>query len=199
MVSFSFHRIWDKGGCCCAASTRPWSTRTIRSRPTKACRPSAGRTAIERHPESASYSPEFLQRYRVAQRERVARIDAYARKCLAAKSEARKRLKESPRVMTRSLPLIRRSSRCGGLVPTRAASTSRWSRPIAPTARCGVRTRPRRTTVALGSRGCVLRRAGFRTGRRFSSNASIEKRAPRDIVLPTLMIEYTGDNSVVPE
>ena len=40
-------------------------------------------------PASSSYAPEFLERYRAAQRDRVARIDAHARELLARTAEAR--------------------------------------------------------------------------------------------------------------
>jgi hypothetical protein len=40
-------------------------------------------------PRSSSYSAEFLERYRAAQRDRVARIDATARAYLARRAEAR--------------------------------------------------------------------------------------------------------------
>lgn len=40
-------------------------------------------------PASSSYTPEFLERYRAAQRDRVARIDAVAREHLARTAEAR--------------------------------------------------------------------------------------------------------------
>src|SRR5262249_12972449 len=44
-------------------------------------------------PESSSYAPEFLARYRAAQQARVERIDAFAKALVARKAEARARLK----------------------------------------------------------------------------------------------------------
>lgn len=46
-------------------------------------------------PRSSSYAADFVTAYRTAQRERVARIDAFARERLARKAEARKRMKTS--------------------------------------------------------------------------------------------------------
>ena len=45
-------------------------------------------------PASSKYAPEFLQRYRAAQRERVARLDAGAKELIAARMEARKKTKD---------------------------------------------------------------------------------------------------------
>ena len=44
-------------------------------------------------PESSSYAPDFLAKYRTAQRARVERIDAMAKALIARKAEARARLK----------------------------------------------------------------------------------------------------------
>jgi hypothetical protein len=55
-----------------------------------------GANGWKRPPESSSYAEEFLTRYRKAQRERVAKIDAFAKAQVASRAEARKRSKESP-------------------------------------------------------------------------------------------------------
>src|ERR1700735_1047092 len=46
-------------------------------------------------PQSSSYSETFVTRYRAAQQERVARLDAVARRLIAEKLDARKRGKDS--------------------------------------------------------------------------------------------------------
>ena len=50
----------------------------------------------KRAPESSSYTPEFMARYRQAQRERVARIDNFALEAVKRRMDARRRSKEKP-------------------------------------------------------------------------------------------------------
>jgi hypothetical protein len=148
-------------------------------------------------PESSKYSAEFLTRYRAAQRERVARIDAFARKCLAAKAGARKRLKENPSrddaILAAYSPIFHvwrtdADPRCFdlSLEPSERAYGTLWgANPIAS------------NFGSVGFARVCTPESWLSNWSALSSNASIAKCAG-DIGQPTLMIEYTGDNSVFP-
>lgn len=150
-----------------------------------------------RAPESSSYSPEFLARYRTAQRARVARIDAFARNCLAMKSAARKRLKENP---SREDAIIAAYSQIFTVWRTDADPRC-FDLSLEPSDRAyGTLWGANQTASNYGSVGFArvcTPESWLSNWSALSSNASIEKCAP-DIVQPTLMIEYTGDNSVFP-
>lgn len=148
-------------------------------------------------PENSSYSVEFLSRYRLAQSARVARIDAYARECLDRKAEARKRLKlarsRDDAILAAYSPIFQvwrtdADPRCFDLTidPSDRAYGSLWgANPIASNF----------GSVGFG-RVCTPE-SWLSNWSGLSSNASMEACAP-DIRQPTLMIEYTGDNSVFP-
>lgn len=150
-----------------------------------------------RAPEQARYSPDFLARYRAAQRDRVARIDRFARDCLAVKAAARKRLKEKPSredaIAAAYSPIFNvwrtdADPRCFdlSLEPSDRAYGTLWG--------------ANQTASNYGSVGFArvcTPESWLSNWSALSSNASIEKCAP-DITQPTLMIEYTGDNSVFP-
>ena len=149
-------------------------------------------------PHSSRYGPEFLARYRTAQRERVARIDAFARERLARKGAARKRLKEGGG--GRDAVLAAYSSifnvwrtdadpRCFDLSldPSDRAYGSLWgANPVASNY----------GSVGFG-RVCTPE-SWLSNWSALSSNASMLPCAA-DLRLPALMIEYTGDNSVFPQ
>lgn len=148
-------------------------------------------------PESATYSPEFLARYRAAQRERVARIDAFAKEIVARRAAARKRLKEA-RNQTDAIaaaysPIFQvwrtdADPRCFdlSLEPSDRAYGTLWgANPIGS------------NFGSVGfARNCTAE-SWLSNWSALSSNASMEACAP-DLKLPVLMIEYTGDNSVFP-
>ena len=148
-------------------------------------------------PESSSYAVEFLSRYRSTQRDRVARIDAYARESLNRKAEARKRLKSTrsrdDAILAAYSPIFQvwrtdADPRCFDLAidPSDRAYGSLWgANPIASNF----------GSVGFG-RVCTPE-SWLSNWSGLSSNASMEACAP-DIRQPTLMIDYTGDNSVFP-
>jgi len=148
-------------------------------------------------PDSSTYPEEFLARYRAAQRDRVARIDAVAREHLARAAQARARAKDT------------------------GAATDR-RRSLAPRIVTVFRTDadPRTVDLALDPNerpyGSVFGRrpdlinygqAGFgrltapeawlSTWSGLSSNADFVRCAP-GVRVPTLFIELTGDQAAFP-
>ena len=148
-------------------------------------------------PASSSYAPDFLQRYRAAQRERVARIDAFARERLARKAAARKRLKDGAgqdAILAAYSPIFNvwrtdADPRCFDLAldPSDRAYGSLWGgNPI--TSNYG--------SVGFG-RVCTPE-SWLSNWSGLSSNAGTLACVPA-LRAPVLMIEYTGDNSVFPQ
>lgn len=149
-------------------------------------------------PESSAYLPEFLARYRAAQIERVERIDAFARKSLARKAEARKRFKATGNreaaVVAAWSPIFEvwrtdADPRCFdlSLEPSDRAYGSLWG-PVQTVSNYG----------SLGFARVCTPESWLSNWSAFHSNAGMERCAPA-IGQPTLMIEYTGDNSVFPD
>lgn len=66
------------------------------------------RNGFREPPESSSYTPEFLARYRAAQRERMIRLDNLARHWVARREDARARFKETGDVADRRAALAPR-------------------------------------------------------------------------------------------
>ena len=153
---------------------------------------------FKRPPESSSYSPEFLSRYRTAQRARVGKIDAAAKAMIARKAEARQRFKASPdrddAILAAYSPVFQvwrtdADPRCFdlSLEPSDRAYGSLWgANPIVSNY----------GSVGFG-RVCTPE-SWLSNWSALSSNAGMERCAP-SISQPTLMIEYTGDNSVFPQ
>jgi hypothetical protein len=152
---------------------------------------------FKRPPESSSYDASFIARYRTAQRERVARIDATAREMLARKAAGRKRLKESPSradaILAAHSPIFEvwrtdADPRCFdlSLEPSDRAYGTLWgANPIAS------------NYGSVGFARVCTPESWLSNWSALSSNASMEACAPA-VRQPTLMIEYTGDNSVFP-
>lgn len=159
--------------------------------------PFSGENGYRPAPESSSYTPEFLERYRKAQADRVRRIDEKAKAILARKSEARKAKKDGgtrdDEVVAAWSPIFNvwrtdADPRCFDLTlePSERAYGTLWG--------------ANQTVSNYGSVGfartCTAE-SWLSNWSAFQSNASMEKCAP-GITQPVLMIEYTGDNSVFP-
>ena len=149
-------------------------------------------------PASSTYAPEFLARYRHAQRERIARIDAIARDRVAEASTARKafaatgdpadrRAALAPRVLT----VYRTDADPHGVDLS--------IDPERPALRFAVRPAPRpdRTTVWSGSAASRTPEAWLSTWSALSTNADFLRCAP-GVTAPTLLIELTGDQACFP-
>jgi pimeloyl-ACP methyl ester carboxylesterase len=149
-------------------------------------------------PASSKYAPEFLNRYRAAQRERVARLDASAKELIAARLEARKKIKdgggsEQVRRVAAHTPIMTiwrtdADPRCFDLSIDQSdrAYGTLWGRD------------PRASNYgAVGfARNCTPE-AWLSTWSGLSSNAALAKTVP-SIEQPALFVEYTGDVSTFP-
>ena len=152
---------------------------------------------FKRPPESSSYAPEFITRYRAAQRERVARLDAYAHGLIEERMGARKRLKETPnrddRLKAGYAPIF--------TVWRTDADLRCWDTSLDPSDRLlGSLWGGDPITSNLGSVGfgrVVTPESWLSTWSGLSSNASFEK-CGGAAEQPTLVIEYSGDNCVFP-
>lgn len=148
-------------------------------------------------PESASYSQRFLERYRAAQEARIHRIDTWALKQVEERSQARKEARStgSPAAKARAAfsPLFHvwrtdADPRCFDLSldPSPRKFGSLWGAdPFAS------------NFGSVGFARTCTPESWLSTWSSFKSNASMAKCAPA-IQQPVLMIDYTGDNMVLP-
>ncbi|GAA3124900.1 hypothetical protein [Streptosporangium carneum] len=148
-------------------------------------------------PASASYTAEFLQRYRAAQRARVARIDDRARALIERRGAARARHKRSGAAadlrLSTHMPVV--------TVHRTDADPRTVDLSLDPSDRrygsvFGVR--PDVTNYGLVGFGrTTTPEAWLSTWSGLSSNAEMARTAP-EMTLPCLVVEYTGDNCVFP-
>ncbi|MBL0420706.1 alpha/beta hydrolase [Ramlibacter sp. AW1] len=146
------------------------------------------------------YAPEFVQRYRQAQRLRVERIDALARELIAKRQAARQRLKtagESVSAQDRRLaahtPIINvwrtdADLRCFDLAldPSDRKFGSLWG------------TDPYASNFgAVGFARQCTPESWLSTWSGLSSRATLAQ-AAASLVQPTLVVEYTGDQACFP-
>ncbi|WP_433504575.1 alpha/beta hydrolase [Pseudonocardia halophobica] len=148
-------------------------------------------------PTSATYSTEFLQRYRAAQRDRVARIDAVAREHLARAAEARAAAKAtgSAADRRRSLaPRILTVFRTDADPRTVDLSLDPSERPY------GSLFGRRPDLINYGQVGfgrLTTPEAWLSTWSGLSTNADFVRCAP-GVAVPTLFVELTGDQAAFP-
>ncbi|WP_342133536.1 alpha/beta hydrolase [Hydrogenophaga sp. OTU3427] len=148
----------------------------------------------------ARYTAEFIERYRAAQRERVARIEAQARQLIQTRLQARRRVKEAAgaalsedRRIAAHTPIINvwrtdGDLRCLDLSldPSERRPGSLWGGdPYAS------------NYGAVGFARQCTPESWLSTWSSLSSNATLAKTAV-DITQPTLVIEYTGDQACFP-
>ena len=147
--------------------------------------------------KGASYSPEFVARYRAAQVERVRRLDEHARALVAERLAARKRAQEHSSAADRKIaahtPIFE--------LWRTDADLRAWDLSIDPSDRMlGSLWGANPAVSNLGSIGfarvCTAE-SWLSTWSGLSSNASMEACAPA-IQQPALLIEYSGDASTFP-
>ena len=149
-------------------------------------------------PEGSYYSAEFVERYRQAQRERVARIDERARDLIAGQLAARKRFKGG----SGDLADRRRSVLTPIITTYRTDADPRCTdlrldpsdRPYGSV----ISARPSVSNYGVSGFGRLTTpEAWLSTWSGISSNASLV-RSLGGVSIPTLIVEFTGDCSVFP-
>jgi len=159
--------------------------------------PFSAANGFRRPPESASYSADFIERYRAAQRARCERIDTKARQMIAAKREALARNKEHP---------SRDDKRVASHAPIfqvwrTDADLRCWDTSLDPSDRLvGSLWGADPEVSNLGSVGfgrVVTPESWLSTWSGLTSNAAMSKSAVA-IEQPMMLVEYTGDNCVFP-
>jgi pimeloyl-ACP methyl ester carboxylesterase len=149
-------------------------------------------------PESASYAPDFVARYRAAQHSRVERLDAIARDLIAQRQMARKALaagdaSRENRILAARTPIMTiwrtdADLRCFDLSldPSERRFGSLWGAdPFIS------------NWGAIGFGRICSPESWLSTWSGISSRARLDYCAPA-IDVPTLLVEYRGDNCVFP-
>ena len=155
------------------------------------------RNGYREAPEAAGYAPEFVEKYRAAQRARVERLDRIARELIATRLEARGRAKSTgartDRIEGAISPIM--------IVWRTDADLRAQDLSLDPSDR-------RRGTVwgldpytsnfgSVGFGRLCTPESWLSTWSGISSNADLERTA-RSISQPSLIIGYSGDNTVFP-
>ncbi len=144
----------------------------------------------------ARYAPAFLEKYRAAQRDRVARIDAFARTLLARKSDERQRLKAGETLgfyagkYSGIFQVWRTDADPRSFDLSLDPSDRRWGSVWG--------ANPAVSNVgAIGFGRLCTPESWLSTWSGLSSNASFDL-CGGALVQPALMVEYSGDTSVFP-
>lgn len=147
-------------------------------------------------PESSSYAPGFVARYRAAQRERVARIDATAKAHVEEALAARRAVKAGGTAADR-----RRAGSARLITVWRTDADLRALDQDLDKSDRGygsVYGRPEVTNFGIVGFGRLTTPdAWLSTWSALSSNATIARTGP-EMVLPSLVVAYTADNCVFP-
>lgn len=156
-------------------------------------------------PESSRYAAEFVERYRAAQRARVARLDAIARQRLDARREARATLRAdgfAARPWAEQARALRASVATPHMLVHRTEADLRaFDLSLDPSERDAgslFSYRPDLTNyMELGFARVTTPRAWLSTWSGLSSNAAVELTAPH-VSVPSLVVSYRGDNAIFP-
>lgn len=156
-------------------------------------------------PKSSHYEPGFVQRYRQAQRARVARLDALARQHIAVRNQARQTLADETFA---SLPWDQQARALRGAVAhphmvvfRTEADLRAFDLALDPSERDAgslFSYRPDLTNyMEFGFARVTTPRAWLSTWSGLSSNAAVEINGPR-VTVPSLVLRYAGDNAIFP-
>ncbi|TSE01522.1 alpha/beta hydrolase [Skermania sp. ID1734] len=160
--------------------------------------PFAPENGFAEPPESSTYSTEFVTRYRAAQRDRVARLDAVAKDRVADAAAARNRFKASENPHDRRVALAPRVLtvyRTDADLRFMDMSLSPNDRPYGSL----FGRRPDLTNYGLvGFARFATPDAWLSTWSGLSSNADFLRCAP-GVTTPTLFVELSGDQACFPE
>ncbi len=156
-------------------------------------------------PESSHYSPEFVERYRAAQRARVERLDATARRSLKDRNNARGEMRDGgffQRPLQQQAPALRRAVGCPYMIVYRTEADLRaMDLSLDPSERDAGTLFSYRPDLSnymeFGFARVCTPRAWLSTWSGVSSNADVVRNAPK-VTVPSLVINYTGDNAIFP-
>jgi len=156
-------------------------------------------------PQSSRYLPEFVTRYREAQRARVARLDAMARAQLQARQEARQQMfggELGQRPWAEQANILRGAVLCPYMIIYRTEADLRmFDLSLDPSERDAgslFSYRPDLTNyMEFGFGRVQTPRAWLSTWSGLSSNAALEINGPK-VQVPSLLIYYRGDNAIFP-
>ena len=160
---------------------------------------------FRRPPESSRYAPEFVTRYRAAQRARVERLDGIARDKLKQRHIARKEMFAtdfSNRAWPEQAQVMRGAVVCPYMIVYRTEADLRmFDLSLDPSERDAgslFSYRPDLTNyMEFGFARVQTPRAWLSTWSALASNAALVKTAPK-ITVPSMLIYYRGDNAIFP-
>jgi hypothetical protein len=167
--------------------------------------PFAPENGYRHPPQSSCYRREFVEHYRLAQRARVARLDAIARQHLARRRAARDALRAAD-VAAQPRAERARTLRASVLQPHMVifrteADLRAFDLSLDPSTRdvgSLFSYRPDLTNyMEIGFARVCTPRAWLSTWSGLSSNAAVEVNGPR-VAVPSLVLSYTGDNAIFP-
>jgi hypothetical protein len=149
-------------------------------------------------PHSSAYAPEFVERYRAAQLDRIARIDEKARDYVAEALEARKATKSG----RGSTAVRRRAGTARVITVWRTDADLRAMDQSLDKSDRGYGSvygaKPEVTNYGIVGFGRLTTPdAWLSTWSALSSNATIAQAGP-DMTLPSLLVTYSADNCVFP-
>lgn len=156
-------------------------------------------------PASSSYSTEFVERYRNAQRARVERLDAKARSLLQVRNDGRGEMRDASffqRSLGEQSPALRRAVGCPYMIVYRTEADLRaMDLSLDPSERNAGTLFSYRPDLSnfmeFGFARVCTPRAWLSTWSATSSNADVVRNAPK-VTVPSLVINYTGDNAIFP-